>query len=272
LCRCEIGAQAQKESDVPDIDVQIAEQIAVVTLNRPALRNSMTLEMWRGVASIFTKLGQDRDIRSIILTGAGGNFSVGADVSEFGKVRSGLKQSKDYETAVDMSSGAIANAPQPVIAVLEGYCLGGGCHLSMACDFRYAHSNALIGIPAAKLSIVYGVRSTQRLFSLVGLTNAKRILYSAERFAAEEARQMGLVDRVSGSPMADAKSFAQGMAAVAPLSVQGAKQILTGLAMGPGCLDEEAANAFIDRVSDSDDYKEGREAFAEKRPPAFRGR
>lgn len=255
-----------------DIVVQVENKIAMVTLNRPALRNSVTLEMWRGIAAIFTKLGQDREIRSIILNGAGGNFSVGADVSEFGKVRSDMKQSKDYETAVDASSDAIANAPQPVIAVLEGYCLGGGCHLSMACDFRYAHSDALVGIPAAKLSIVYGVRSTQRLFSLVGLTNAKRILYSAERFTAEEARQMGLVDHVSGNPMAEAKSFAQGMSDIAPLSVQGAKQILTGLAMGRGCLDEEAANMFIDRVSDSDDYKEGRKAFAEKRPPAFRGR
>jgi enoyl-CoA hydratase/carnithine racemase len=272
LCRFKIGAQAQKESDVPDIDVRISEQIAIVTLNRPAFRNSVTLEMWRGVTAIFTKLGRDRDIRSILLTGAGGNFSVGADVSEFGQVRSDLKQSKDYEIAVDASSDAIANAQQPVIAVLDGYCLGGGCHLSMACDFRYAHSDALIGIPAAKLSIVYGTRSTQRLFSLVGLTNAKRILYSAERFTAGEAQQMGLVDHVSADPMTDARSFAQKLAAVAPLSVQGAKQILTGLAMGLGRLDEQEASALIDRVSDSDDYKEGRKAFAEKRPPVFRGR
>lgn len=262
----------QKDFDVSDIDVQVAEQIAIVTLNRPALRNSVTLEMWRGIATIFTKLGQDREIRSIILTGAGGNFSVGADVSEFGQVRSDLKQSKEYEIAVDASSDAIANAPQPVIAVLEGYCLGGGCHLSMACDFRYAHSDALIGIPAAKLSIVYGIRSTQRLFALVGLTNAKHILYSAERFTAGEAQQMGLVDHVSADPMADARSFALKLAAVAPLSIQGAKQFLTGLAMGPGRLDEEQANAMIDRVSDSDDYKEGRKAFADKRPPVFRGR
>lgn len=256
---------------MPDIDVQIADRIATVTLNRPQSRNSVTLEMWRGIATIFQKLGQDREVRSIIFVGAGGNFSVGADVSEFGKVRSGVQQSKDYEIAVDASSNAIASASQPVIAVLEGYCLGGGCHLSMACDFRYAHSNAIIGIPAAKLSIVYGVCSTQRLFSLVGLTNAKRILYSAEQFTAEKSLHMGLVDDVSEDPMAAAKSLSQRMAAVAPLSVQGAKQILTGLSMGPGCLDEEAANAFIDQVSDSDDYKEGRKAFAEKRPAAFRG-
>jgi enoyl-CoA hydratase/carnithine racemase len=255
-----------------DIDVAIQDRIAVVTLNRPAVRNAMTLAMWQGIAEIFTRLGQDTDVRAIILTGAGGNFSVGADVSEFAKVRSDLAESKAYEVAVDASSDAIAGAPKPVIAVLEGYCLGGGCHLSMACDFGYAHSGTSIGIPAAKLSIVYGVRSTQRLFGLVGLTNAKRILYSADRFSANDAAHMGLIDRVSNDPMVDAKAFATDVAKLAPLSVEGAKRILTGLSMGPGALDEKVAEAFIDRVSDSEDYEEGRRAFAEKRSPVFRGK
>jgi enoyl-CoA hydratase/carnithine racemase len=142
----------------------------------------------------------------------------------------------------------------------------------MACDFRYAHTDTAIGIPAAKLSIVYGVRSTQRLLGLVGLTNAKRILYSADRFSAADAKSMGLVDRVSNDPMADAKAFAAEIAKLAPLSVEGAKRILTGLSMGPGALDVEAAEAFIDRASASEDYEEGRRAFAEKRSPMFRGR
>lgn len=255
-----------------DIDVAIQDRVAVVTLNRPAARNAMTLAMWQGTAEIFGRLGQDSDVRAIILTGAGRNFSVGADVSEFAKVRSNVAESKAYEVAVDASSDVIANAPKPVIAVLEGYCLGGGCHLSMACDFRYAHTDTSIGIPAAKLSIVYGVRSTQRLLGLVGLTNAKRILYSADRFSAGDAANMGLVDHVSNDPMADAKIFAADIAKLAPLSVEGAKRILTGLSMGPGALDEKAAEAFIDCVSASEDYEEGRRAFAEKRPPMFRGR
>ncbi len=254
------------------IDVKTENSIAVVTLNRPEIRNAMTLVMWQDIATIFGRLGQDADVRAIILTGAGGNFSVGADVSEFGKVRADLAQSAAYEVAVDASSDAIQNTPKPVIAVLEGYCLGGGCHLSMPCDFRFAHTDASIGIPAAKLSIVYGIRSTQRLFSLVGLTNAKRIMFTADRFSAQEAAQMGLVQQVSNDPMQDAKSLAAKIAGLAPLSVAGAKQILNGVAMGPGALDEKAAQAFIDQVSDSDDYKEGRKAFAEKRPPAFKGR
>lgn len=255
-----------------DINVTIRDRIAVVTLNRPDVRNAMKLSMWQDIASLFVRFGRDDNVRAIILTGAGGNFSVGADVSEFAKVRSNIAQSKAYEVAVDASSDAIASVPKPVIAVLEGYCLGGSCHLSMSCDFRYAHTATSIGIPAAKLSIVYGVRSTQRLLALVGLTNAKRILYSADRYNAGDASRMGLIDHVSDDPMSDAMTFAASIAELAPLSVEGAKKILTGLSMGPGGLDLKNADAFIDQASASEDYEEGRRAFAEKRPPVFRGK
>ena len=250
----------------------IQDKVAVVTLNRPDVRNAMKLSMWKDIAPLFARLGRDSNLRAIILTGAGGNFSVGADVSEFAKVRSDIAESKAYEVAVDASSDAIASVPKPVIAVLEGYCLGGGCHLSMSCDFRYAHTATSIGIPAAKLSIVYGVRSTQRLLALVGLTNAKRVLYSAERYSADDAARMGLIDHVSDDPMSKAMAFAASIARLAPLSVEGAKKILTGLSMGPGAFDLRDADAFIDQASASEDYEEGRRAFAEKRPPVFHGK
>jgi enoyl-CoA hydratase/carnithine racemase len=253
---------------VADIECTIKNGVATVTLNRPAARNAMTLSMWKDVARIFRGLGEKRDVRTIILTGADGNFSVGADISEFSVVRSSAQDSNEYEIAVDASSEAIAGAPQPVVAVIEGYCLGGGCHLAMACDFRFAGPTAQLGIPSANLSIVYGVHSTKRLLALVGLTRAKRLLYTAERLNAAEALSIGLVDRVNEDPRDEARAFAAKIAEKAPLSIAGAKYILNQASMGDsGALAQE----LIDHASDSDDYREARSAFAEKRRPAFKG-
>lgn len=257
---------------MPDLVVDTSDRIATVTINRPAQRNSMTLAMWREMAAIFGRLSEDREVRAVILTGAGADFSAGADVTEFKAVRADADQAAAYEEAVDACSDAIQAARQPVVAALHGYCLGGGCHLSMACDFRVADPSARIGIPAARLSIVYGVRSTQRLLALVGLAAAKRILFSAERLDAEEAARLGFVDRVGPSALQTARAFVAAMAENAPLSIAGAKAILNGLAMGPGALDLQQAERLIAEAADSHDYREGREAFAAKRPPAFQGR
>ncbi|MBK8007464.1 MAG: enoyl-CoA hydratase/isomerase family protein [Rhizobiales bacterium] len=255
-----------------DILVTMVDTVAVVTINRPGNRNSMTLSMWQEMAAIFKRLDRDANTRAIILTGAGSDFSTGADIAEFAKVRSDAAQSTAYEVAVDASSDAIQGTSKPTIAVLRGYCLGGGCHLAMACDFRFADNTAQIGIPAARLSIIYGVRSTQRLLSLVGVSAAKRILFSAERFDAEAGLKNGFVDEVSAEVMDAAILFAKTMAANAPLSIAGAKRILNDVAMGLGILDAEAAQKLIEEASNSYDYSEGRNAFAEKRSPNFQGR
>lgn len=254
-----------------DLELKIDGSIATVALNRPAHRNAITRAMWQAVAGVFAELTCDNAVRAVLLTGAGDDFSVGADIAEFGDVRSSAEQASAYEIAVDNASYAIADCPKPTIAVISGYCLGGGCHLAMACDFRVAALSASFGIPAAKLSIVYGVRSTQRLLALVGLAAAKRILYTAQRFDADEALRLGFIDCIGSDPMAHAREMALKMAANAPLSIAGAKAILTGLSMGPGELDEAAAQRAIDQAADSADYEEGRRAFAEKRAPRFQG-
>src|SRR5262249_20795078 len=146
-------------------------------------------------------------------------------------------QSAAYEDAVDAASQAIANQPKPVIAAVSGFCLGGGCHLAMACDFRFAGHSAEFGIPSARLSIVYGLDSTQRLFALVGVSQAKRILYSGERFGATEAMRIGFADVEADDVLQAAKEFAAKLAENAPLSIAGAKLILNGLAMGNEALD-----------------------------------
>lgn len=254
-----------------EVEVEIRDGLATVTLNRPAQRNAMTLAMWQEVGLRFAALGRDKTVRGILLTGAGSSFSVGADVTEFQAVRGSARAATDYECAVDACADAIAAAPKPTFAVLRGYCLGGGCHLALACDFRIAGTDAQIGIPAAKLSIVYGVRSTQRLLALVGLVEAKRLLYSADRYDSARAFSVGLVDELATDPLARAGALAVSYAANAPLSVAGAKAILTGLSMGPGALDVASAQRAIDTAADSADYREGRLAFTEKRTPRFRG-
>lgn len=255
-----------------DVEVTREAGIATVLLNRPASRNAMTSAMWRGVGRIFRDLGADKDVRGIILAGAGQNFSVGADITEFAAVRGDAAAALAYERDVDACANAIAAAPQPVIAALEGYCLGGGCHLALAADFRFAAPTAQIGIPSAKLSIVYGVRSTQRLLALIGLANAKRILYGADRIGGCAAEAIGLVDEVAEPPRDAAELYLRRLATNAPLSIGGAKAILTNLSMGPGVLDPAHAEALIDAAADSADYAEGRRAFAEKRAPHFKGR
>lgn len=255
-----------------EIGVTVADRIATVTLDRPAQRNAVTLAMWREIGAVFARLSDDADIRGIVLTGAGGHFSAGADIAEFGVVRDDAAQALAYEAAIDACADAVAAAQPPTIAALPGYCLGGACHLALACDFRVGDATTRIGIPAARLSIVYGVRATQRLHALVGLSAAKRILFAAERLDAQEALRLGFLDRLGTSALDEARSLATTMVSSAPISIAGAKTILNGLAMESGALDVSAANQLIGEAAGAEDYREGRAGFAERRPPAFTGR
>ncbi|MGB7481321.1 MAG: enoyl-CoA hydratase-related protein, partial [Burkholderiaceae bacterium] len=245
---------------------------AVVTLNRPRQRNAVSLAMWRELAAIFERLGRDPEVRAIILTGAGGNFSAGADIAEFPQVRATVTQGVAYEVAVDRCCDAIAATPKPTIAVVDGYCMGGACHLAMSCDFRFAGSGAQFAIPAARLSIVYGLRATQRLLALVGVADAKRILYSARKFGAAQARRIGFADHVADDPLRAASAFAAVLADNAPLTIAGTKVLLNGLTMGPGALTDRIANQVIERAVGSDDYRDATLAFVEKRQPVFVGK
>ena len=257
---------------MPDILLTRRDSVAVVSLNRPEVRNAVTLSMWRELAGIFSNLAGDDGVRAIVLTGSGADFCVGADVSEFDRIRENRDQSAAYEISVDACSAAIANVPKPVIAAISGYCLGGGCHLALACDFRFADDTAKLGIPSAKLSIVYGVKSVQRLLAIAGIANAKRMLYSGERYDAARAQAMGLFDEIGNDAVSAAVAYAGTLAGNAPLSIAGAKFMLNGLASSDGALDVAAAQRMIDAAADSEDFREGRRAFAEKRTPRFRGR
>ena len=247
--------------------------IAWVVLDRPARRNAVTASMWRTLGALFTELGASDDVRVIVLTGTGEHFCAGADIAEFGDVRAGSKSAEAYEHDVDACAAAIAASPRPTIAAVRGFCLGGGCGLALACDFRLADRTAQFGIPAARLGIVYGVQECRTLLSIVGLANAKRVLFTARRFDAAAAARMGLVDEVVDGSLPEAtRAFAATLAENAPLSIAGAKLILTALAHGTVEHRAREIAAAVAGSNESADYREGVRAFLEKRRPAFTGR
>jgi enoyl-CoA hydratase/carnithine racemase len=247
--------------------------VAIVTLNRPEKRNAVSLAMWRALGRLFTELDGREDVRAIILTGAGDNFCAGADISEFSKVRFDVESGRSYEAAGKAATLAIRDCRKPTIAAISGYAIGGGCGLALACDFRIADRAARMGITAARLGIVYGTLDCDLLYRQVGLSNAKRVLFSAQHFAIDDCLVMGLVDMVAtDTALAGAKAYAATIAANAPLSVAGSKLILEAIAARAA----EARKPDIDKVIEdamtSADYREGAQAFVEKRKPNFAGR
>jgi enoyl-CoA hydratase/carnithine racemase len=247
--------------------------VAVVTIDRPARRNALNLQAWRDLAAAFRGLAAHRDVRLAILTGAGGHFCAGADISEFARVRADSAGGAAYEREVAACYEAIRALPQPSVAAIAGSCVGGGVAIALCCDFRVMHRGGRFGIPATKLGTIYTIAECRLLFSMVGLTNAKRILYGSELFDAASAHGMGFADAVvDGDVVEDAIAFGTPMSANAPLAIAGTKRILQALATGDVETQLPEIEALIRQALDSTDYCEGAAAFPEKRPARFTGR
>jgi enoyl-CoA hydratase/carnithine racemase len=250
-----------------------ATGIVTITLNKPEKRNAMSYAMWQGLGEIYTALGKRSDVRAVILTGARGNFCAGADISEFSKVRNTEASAKVYNQAGEFATQAIIDLPQPTIAAVHGYGVGGGCGLALACDLRVGDASTQMGIPAARLSIVYSTIDCDLLLRAVGLANAKLVLYSGRYFKLADCQAMGLINIASADgALLGAKALAAELATRAPLSQRGAKVVLEALARGEA--DKRAAEIAAVQAAavNSNDYREAAKAFLEKRTPAFTGR
>ena len=268
------AANANRVLPTGYLDVEVGSGVGLVTINRPQRVNCLTLGMWQELAQTVGDLGANDDVRCLVIRGAGDNFCSGADVTEFDQVRGTPEQVGVYERAVDGVADAILACQRTVVAAIDGYCFGGGLAIAMACDFRIATDRAKFRIPAAKLSVVYGLRGTQALLALVGLTWAKRMLCVGERLDAATAHSIGLIDRLTqgGSLTESTTAFVGEILAAAPLTVSGSKAILNGLTYGAGTDLERQAARLIRDAGASADYREGRQAFAEGRAPKFTGR
>ena len=257
-----------------DIETRIdATGIATVTIDRAAKRNALSLAMWRRLGVVFAEFGRRSDVRVIVLTGAGGHFCAGADISEFATVRNTIEAGHIYEAATEKSLLAIRDCRKPTIAAVSGFGLGGGCGVALACDLRVGDATTRMGIPAARLGNVYGTLECDLLLRQVGLANAKLVLYAGTQFDSAACLRMRLVDQVSeGAALAGAQALAAQLADNAPISLKGAKILLDALERNETDKRKAEIAAVIDEALASEDYRDAARAFVAKRKPAFNGR
>jgi enoyl-CoA hydratase/carnithine racemase len=268
-----------KATDKPFADGKILKSVTdgvgVITFNNPDKRNAMSLDMWDGLGQALIELRDDADVRVVILTGAGDKaFVSGADISQFEKTRHNAQASEEYSKRSDAQRTLLANYPKPTIACIRGFCLGGGMQLAMLADIRIASENSQFGIPAAKLGIAYGYDGLNHLVSLVGPSWARLLLYTGMRIDSAEALRIGLVDRVVGdAELWNATAeIARTISSNAPLAIKAAKITIARALKDESQRDMDAIKAIGTACMDSEDFREGRQAFMEKRKPRFKGR
>jgi enoyl-CoA hydratase/carnithine racemase len=253
----------------------ITEGVGVVTFNNPDKRNAMSLEMWEGLGQALTELRDDPEVRVVVLVGAGDKaFVSGADISQFEKTRHNAAASEEYSKKSEAQRALLGTYPKPTIACIRGFCLGGGMQVAMLTDIRIAAEDSQFGIPAAKLGIAYGYDGLRNLVSLVGPSWARLIMYTGMRIGSAEALRIGLVDRVlpNGELWDAAMEIARTISGNAPLAIKAAKITIAQVLKDPANRDMNSVKQIGIDCMDSEDFREGRRAFMEKRKPQFKGK
>ena len=248
--------------------------IGWMQFNNPARHNAVSVDMWKAVPEIMAEFAGDDQIRVVVLSGAGGKaFISGADISEFGEKRSSPETVLEYNRIAGRANAAIIEFAKPTIAMIRGYCIGGGLGVALCCDLRLAAEGSRFAVPAAKLGLGYAYDGIKRLTDVVGPSFAKEIFYTARQFDAEEARLMGLVNRVVPKDSLETfvKTYADTISGNAPMTIHAVK-----FAINEAVKDESARNLkhsadLVEQCFASNDYAEGRKAFMEKRKPVFTG-
>jgi enoyl-CoA hydratase len=246
-----------------------------LTFNNPARRNAVSIDMWEAIPKVLDRFEQDAEIRVIVLAGAGDKaFVSGADVSQYEKDRSTAEGIQRYNEISSLACDRLQACDKVTLAMIRGYCLGGGVNVALCCDLRLAADDARFGVPAAKLGLGYGAGALKNLLDTIGPAYAREVLITARQFTADEAKTMGFVHRVA--PVAGLEAlvleYCAMIAGNAPLTIRASKRIVRELSKSSTAFDAEACAALVGECFESQDYIEGRRAFMEKRKPEFQGK
>jgi len=246
-----------------------------VTFNNPAKRNAMSYEMWLGLDIALNEFIADPAIRVIVLKGAGDKaFVSGADISEFKEKRANPQMVAEFNKVSGAIAAKLLECTKPTIAMIRGYCMGGGLGTALTCDLRICSEDARFGVPAGKLGVGYKYHALKRLVDIVGPANTAEIFYTARQFDAQEAKDMGLVNRVLPADQLEeyVANYVKTIGVNAPLTLKAVKVCLNEIARDDHKRDLALCDRVVDECFGSEDYTEGRTAFMEKRKPVFRGR